>query len=227
VGRHRCSLPIGPQRRIRVARLSPRRGPGPAHRSGPGQGGPPARPRESSARLRRGRLKVYHGANRWNVLRFTESWKARASPSARPMRVARWNPASAFPSGRGHHLTRRSSRRTDGRQRSDGEAPRSSATGEGRPDVDRRPRRRRRHRPPRPTCGPPRRLLVLLPQQQVDALSDHAANHSGAHLELLRRFEGPNTRASWRQKFWTRTTHRDTLRNPAPPNPVPGWDPKR
>jgi hypothetical protein len=27
-------------------------------------------------------------------------------------------------------------------------------------------------RPSRPTCGPPRRLLVLLPQQQLDALSD-------------------------------------------------------
>jgi hypothetical protein len=92
-GRREASL-VAPQRRIRVARLSPKRGPGPAHRSGPGQGGPPARPRESSARLRRGRLKVYHGANRRNVLRFTESWRARASPSARPMRVARRKPAS-------------------------------------------------------------------------------------------------------------------------------------
>jgi hypothetical protein len=136
-GRHRWSLPIGPQRRIRVAQLSPKRGPGPAHRSGPGQGGPPARPRESSARLRRGRLKVYHGADRRNVLHFTESWRARASPSARPMRVARQNSASAFLSRRGYHLTRRSSRRTDGRRKSDGEAPRPSATREG--CIGRRP----------------------------------------------------------------------------------------
>jgi hypothetical protein len=44
------------------------------------------------------------------------------------MRVVRWMPVSAFPSGRGYHLTRRSFRRTDGRQRSDGEAPRPSTT---------------------------------------------------------------------------------------------------
>jgi hypothetical protein len=134
-GEHRWSLPIGPQRRIRVAQLSPKRGPGPAHRSGPGQGGPPARPRESSARLRRGRLKAYHRADRRNVLHFTESWRARASPSARPMRVARRMATRGFLSRRGYHLTRRSSRRTDGRQRSDGEAPRPSATGEGRPGA--------------------------------------------------------------------------------------------
>ena len=46
---------------------------------------------------------------------------------ARPL-----SPASSFRSDRGYHLTRRSSRRTDGRQRSDGEAPRPSATDEGR-----------------------------------------------------------------------------------------------
>jgi hypothetical protein len=42
-----------------------------------------------------------------------------------------WNPASSFLSNRGYHPSRRSSRRTDGRQRSDGEPPRPSATGEG------------------------------------------------------------------------------------------------
>jgi hypothetical protein len=125
----------GPQHRIRVARLSPKRGPGPAHRNGPGQGGPPARPRESSARLRRGRLKVYHGADRRNVLRFTESWRARASPSARTMRVARQNPDSELPSGRRYHLTPRSSRRTDGRQGVGRRPTRPSVTGEGRPGA--------------------------------------------------------------------------------------------
>jgi hypothetical protein len=47
--------------------------------------------------------------------------------------ITRLNAASAFLSGRGYHLTRRSSRRTDGRQRSDGEPPRPTATREGRP----------------------------------------------------------------------------------------------
>jgi hypothetical protein len=108
---------------------------------------------------------VYHGADGWNVLRFTESWRARAAPSARPMRVARRSPDSAFPSGRGYHLTRRWFRRTDGRQRSNGEAPRPSATAKVAPVQDPSP-------PSWPTCGPPRRLLFLAPQEQVDALSD-------------------------------------------------------
>jgi hypothetical protein len=73
VGRHRWSLPDGSHRQIRAARSSSKRGPGPAHRSGPGQGGPPASPRDSFARLRQGPLKVYDGADRRNVLRFTRA----------------------------------------------------------------------------------------------------------------------------------------------------------
>jgi hypothetical protein len=86
---------------------------------------------------------------------------------------ARRNPESALPSGRGYHLTRRSFRRTDGRQRSNGEAPRASATCKVAPDVDRCPLPARDPSPPsRPTCGPSRRLLVLALQKQFDALSD-------------------------------------------------------
>jgi hypothetical protein len=145
VGRHRWSLPIGPQRRIRVAQLSPKRGPRPAHRSGPGQGGPPASPRESSARLRRGRLKVYHGADGRNVLRFhgeleskgfTKRAEARCPPEA----------SQRVPVGSRVLPTRRSSRRTDGRQRSDGEAPRPSAIPKGCPGFDHCPPRCRRIR---------------------------------------------------------------------------------
>jgi hypothetical protein len=55
--------------------------------------------------------------------------------------LTRQNPDGAFPSRRGYHLTRRSFRRTEGRRRSDGEAPRPSATGEGCPDVDQCPSR--------------------------------------------------------------------------------------
>jgi hypothetical protein len=81
--------------------------------------------------------------------------KSKSLTSARSMRVARWNPDSTFPSGRGYHLTRPSFRRTDGRPWSDGEAQRASATGEGRPARDLSP-------PSRPSHHPPRRMLVLL-----------------------------------------------------------------
>jgi hypothetical protein len=52
-------------------------------------------------------------------------------------------PDSEVPSRRGYHLTRRSSRRTDGRQRSDGEAPLRSAIGKVCPRRIRHPLRGR------------------------------------------------------------------------------------
>src|SRR5262249_48025003 len=62
---------------------------------------------------------------------------------------------------------------TDGRYTSDGEAPTATATGEGCPGRRPLPAPLQLPSPPsRPAHAPPRRLLVLALQQQVDALSD-------------------------------------------------------
>jgi hypothetical protein len=92
-GTHRWSLPIGP--RVEFAPLG--------YHLSEGRGRPPERSRtRRSARQAlashppacgKAGLKMYDGADRWNVLRFTESWRARASPSAWPMRVAAGSPA--------------------------------------------------------------------------------------------------------------------------------------
>jgi hypothetical protein len=83
------------------------------------------------------------------------------------------NPASSFLANRGYHLTRRSFP-------SNGRAPEVARRGpRAIGDLRRLPERRSRPAlvqdpspPSRATCGPPRRLLVLLLQQQLDALSD-------------------------------------------------------
>jgi hypothetical protein len=62
---------------------------------------------------------------------------ASASPCCPLVRsVDRRMATSGFLSGRGYYLTRRSFRRTDGRRRSDGEAPRPSATGQDCPGPE-------------------------------------------------------------------------------------------
>ena len=81
------------------------------------------------------------------------------------MRVARQNPASGLPSGRGYYLTRRSSRRTDG-------AVVQTARPLGHRRLAKMAPVQEPSYPSRPTCGPPRRLLFLLLQQQLDPLPD-------------------------------------------------------
>jgi hypothetical protein len=87
--------------------------------------------------------------------------------------ITRRNPASEPSSGRGYCLTRRSFP-SNGRAIEVGRRGPTAIN-----DRRRLPRRRIPSAPSRPTCGPSRRLLVLLPQQQLDALSDHASNRSG------------------------------------------------
>jgi hypothetical protein len=79
--------------------------------------------------------------------------------------LTRQNPASSFPSSRGYHPSRRSFRQTDGRQR---RTARPRAVGDSRRLL----RRRIPSAPSRPTHAPSRGLLLLLLQQQLDALSD-------------------------------------------------------
>jgi len=79
----------------------------------------------------------------------------------------------------------------------------------GRRSIARAPRRQRVARAEKGNpmlLGNGRRCLVAI-------TSRHKISGRSRASELLRRFEGPNTRVR-RQKFWTRRTHRDAVRNP-------------